>query len=132
MLARGFLRLAPATCDWFIGLPATVAIGQGDYFGFGLRHSSENHCGFTKDTSTSIGLHKNCLKRTRKRCKSLVLAFSSYSIKLVSLHGKNKILILIAYKKYKGIRTTKTSNATKENTIKEFIKINMFRSLSFF
>ena len=31
-----------STSDWFIRLFVSVVIGKSDYFGFGLRHSSEN------------------------------------------------------------------------------------------
>ena len=37
LVARVFSRLAPASCsDWFIGLSASVASGQNNYFGFGF------------------------------------------------------------------------------------------------
>ena len=39
LLARIFPRLAPAAgicCDWFNALSASVAIGQSNYFGYGL------------------------------------------------------------------------------------------------
>ena len=63
LLARVFPCLPPAPyiCfvfwDWLIGLSASAVIGQGNYFGFGLRHSVKTAL---KDILTLMEPKSNC------------------------------------------------------------------------
>ena len=40
--ASSELQVIARNCDWFIALPASVVIGQSDYFGLVFRQSLEN------------------------------------------------------------------------------------------